>query len=286
MFGYITANMNAMDADRITRYRSWYCGLCHALKERHGTVSRLTLNYDMTFLVMLLSSVYQCQPESESERCAAHPFRQHRYFCNDFSDYAADMNILLTYHNLMDDWQDDHNVISRCEAGLFKKAGQRAAAEHPRQSKAVLDGLDALAAAEANGELRPDIPADAFGGIMAELFAVYEDEHAPALRDFGRALGRFIYIMDACMDFDSDLRHMRYNPLTAMTHADFEPTLTMLAAECTASFDALPVTSDKDIMENILYTGMWAKYSMKYMKNKSDSQPAEPSAKEEPTENE
>jgi len=99
---------------------------------------------------------------------------------------------------------------------------------------------------------------------MAELFAAAEDEYTDRLRAFGRALGRFIYIMDACMDFDSDLRHARYNPMTAMTRADFEPILVMLAAECTDAFDCLPIETDKDIMENILYSGMWAKYNMKY----------------------
>lgn len=275
MFGYITANMAGMNDEQITRYRSWYCGLCRALKERHGSLSRISLNYDMTFLVMLLSSVYGDQPEPDSERCVAHPAKKHTYFCNRFSHYAADMNVLLTYYNLMDDWQDDRSVIALGEARLFKKAGQRAAEQYPRQAKAVLDGLDALARAEAAGELRPDIPAGAFGRIMAELFVLDEDEHSEALQGLGMALGRFIYIMDACMDFDSDLKKMRYNPLTAMTRADFEPTLTMLAAECTAAFDRLPVETDKDIMENILYAGMWAKYSAKYMKKSEKEVPPE-----------
>lgn len=275
MFGYITANMSGMNDEQITRYRSWYCGLCRTLKERHGSISRMTLNYDMTFLVMLLSSVYGQEPESGTERCIAHPGKKHGYFCSDFSRYAADMNVLLTYYNLMDDWQDDRNVIALGEARLFRKAGQRAAEQYPRQSKAILDGLERLARAESAGELRPDIPAGAFGDIMAELFALHEDELADGLRAFGRTLGRFIYIMDACMDFDSDLKKMRYNPLVTMTRADFEPTLTMLAAECTAAFDKLPVTSDRDIMENILYTGMWSKYSIKYIKKDKKEVPPE-----------
>ena len=275
MFGYITANMKDMDSSQIIRYRSWYCGLCRALKERHGSVSRLTLNYDMTFLVMLLSSVYGAQPQPGTERCAAHPFRQHQYFLNEHSAYAADMNVLLTYYNLMDDWQDDRSVIALGEARMFAKAAQSAAERWPRQAKAITHGLESLAVSENAGELRPDIPADAFGAIMAELFAPEEDGYASDLRAFGRALGRFIYIMDACMDFDSDLRKMRYNPLTAMTRADFEPTLTMLAAECTAAFDRLPVEADKDIMTYILYSGMWTKYSMKYMKKSEKEVPPE-----------
>ncbi len=266
MFGYITANIAGMDDGQTLRYRSWYCGLCRTLKERHGTISRLTLNYDMTFLVMLLSSVYKTEPESGSERCAVHPVKKHQYFCNDFSAYAADMNVLLAYHNLMDDWNDDRNVLALGEAQLFRKAGQQITQQYPRQSRAVLDGLESLARLEKEGELRPDLPAEAFGKLMAELFAVYEDEHAENLRRFGRALGRFIYIMDACMDFDSDLKKMRYNPLVSMTSDNFEPTLIMLAAECTGAFDRLAVEADRGIMENILYTGMWTRFGAKYSK--------------------
>ena len=280
MFGYITANMSSMDSRQTARYRAWYCGLCKALAKSHGAVSRMTLNYDMTFLVMMLSSVYGSEPETGTERCVAHPVRKHGYLVNRYSEYAADMNVLLAYHNLMDDWQDDRSLLSLAEAKLFRKACAQAAGRWPRQSQAILDGLELLAQAEKSGELRPDIPANAFGSIMAELFAVEEDDHAPALRDFGRALGRFIYIMDACMDFDSDLRHMRYNPLTAMTRGDFEPTLTMLAAECTAAYDRLPVQADKDIMDNILYSGMWEKYAAKYYPKKKNDR------KEVPSENE
>lgn len=266
MFGYITANLSSMSPEQITRYRSWYCGLCRGLARRHGQLSRLTLNYDMTFLVMLLSSVYGAEEDAGKERCLPHPVRSHGYVCSEYSYYAADMNVLLSYHNLMDNWQDDRSVISLAEAKLLKKAGQAAANRYPRQSRAILEGLDRLAQSEKSGELRADIPAEAFGSIMAELFAVQEDDRADALRAFGRALGRFIYIMDACMDFDSDLRRMRYNPMISMTKADFEPTLVMLAAECTAAFDRLDISADRDIMENILYSGMWAKYAARHRK--------------------
>ncbi len=260
MFGYITANADAMNEQQRSRYRAWYCGLCRALSLSHGSLSRFTLNYDMTFLVMLLSSVYGCAEENGSERCAVHPVKRHDYLVSDCSMYAADINVLLVYHNLMDNWNDDRSVISLAEAKMFRKAAQSTEKKYPRQSQAILNGLAALAHAERSGELNPDIPAEAFGGIMGELFVMQEDENADNLRRFGRALGRFIYIMDACEDFDSDLRHMRYNPLTTMTRSDFEPTLTMLAAECTAAFDRLPVITDRDIMENILYSGMWSAF--------------------------
>ena len=68
MFGYVIANREIMTEEQIERYRAYYCGLCRTLKRRHGAAARFTLNYDMTFLVLLLSSM--CEPEEE-ERLGA-----------------------------------------------------------------------------------------------------------------------------------------------------------------------------------------------------------------------
>ena len=54
MFGYVIANPDSLSPEELARYKSCYCGLCRTLKERHGSLSRLTLTYDMTFLVLLL----------------------------------------------------------------------------------------------------------------------------------------------------------------------------------------------------------------------------------------
>ena len=59
MFGYVIANKDIMTEEQEARYRACYCGLCHALHKRHGSLSRLTLTYDMTFLVLLLNSMYE-----------------------------------------------------------------------------------------------------------------------------------------------------------------------------------------------------------------------------------
>ena len=59
MFGFVVANQEALEPDRLRRYRAFYCGLCRALGSRYGLAARCALTYDMTFLVMLLSSLYE-----------------------------------------------------------------------------------------------------------------------------------------------------------------------------------------------------------------------------------
>ena len=73
MFGYVRPSDDRLTpADRET-FRAAYCGLCHALGARYGLVGRMILNYDLTFLAMVLSDG---AGEDCMRRCAVHPLRK------------------------------------------------------------------------------------------------------------------------------------------------------------------------------------------------------------------
>ena len=59
MFGYVIPNQAALDDEAKARYRTAYCGLCRRIGALHGLRGRLTLSYDLTFLDLLLSSLYE-----------------------------------------------------------------------------------------------------------------------------------------------------------------------------------------------------------------------------------
>ena len=63
MFGYVIPNQAALDDESKARYRTAYCGLCRRIGALHGLRSRLTLSYDLTFLDLLLSSLYEGESE-------------------------------------------------------------------------------------------------------------------------------------------------------------------------------------------------------------------------------
>ena len=264
MFGYIVANIKALSEEQKKVYKSYYCGLCRSLRLRHGFGSRSTLSFDMTFLAVLLSGVYADRPEQPGqEKCFLHPIRAHDYLDSSLVDYAADMNILLSYYHFLDDWKDDRNIAAAARCGCMRSDVEKTANAHPRQSAALRDGLAQLSQYEQAGELNPDLPAECFGRIMAEIFTPYEDEKAPLLRRFGSDLGKFIYIMDACMDLKSDLKHARYNPLVGSSSSLFRPILDTLLYACTDSFRALQVTQHVEIIENVLYSGVWSRYEVR-----------------------
>lgn len=58
MFGYVRIRKAEMKVKDYETYHGFYCGLCHILKQKYGFLGQMTLTYDMTFLVILLSSVY------------------------------------------------------------------------------------------------------------------------------------------------------------------------------------------------------------------------------------
>ncbi len=260
MFGYVVANTEKLDNEQLSRYRALYCGLCRRIGERHGASSRLTLSYDLVFLILVLSSVFDGEDlEHSQSACAAHLLKKREYIYDTFTDYAADMNVALAYYNCMDDWQDDASVKARLQAQLLGKEAQRTCRLYPRQMETMRACLHALNEAERRDESNPDVPANLFGEILGELFRYEESETGDLLFDFGCALGRFIYLMDAYADLKNDIKKKKYNPLIRYTRSEIIPMLNAQMAQCVDLFSLLPMKCDKDLCENILYSGVWTK---------------------------
>ena len=275
MFGLILANTEALTEAQKTRYKGAYCGLCRTLQKRHGDLSRMTLNYDMTFLVLLLGSMYEPEETSGEGRCMAHPLHRRSWWTSRFTDYAADMNVALAWHNCMDDWADEKKLLSLTEAKMLRSHYEKVYRDWPAQCDAIELCMETLHAVETSESSAPDAGANAFGQLMGELFSVEADSvWNPRFRAFGEALGRFIYMMDACVDLEADRKKGNYNPLLAMYPAgdvDEEEKLAllkMLIAECTAEFERLPLLQDVEILRSVLYSGVWTQYAMKLKKEK------------------
>lgn len=269
MFGYLTARTELLDETQLARYRGCYCGLCRSLQERHGEFSRLTLNYDMTFLVLLLGSLYEPEERSDQRPCIAHPRQSRPWWRSEYSDYAADLTVALAYLKCRDDWADDSNPIALAEAAALKRGWQRAEKAWPRQCRAMREGVEALSALEKARIEDPDAAAETFAVMMGELF-VYRDDHwSGHLYRLGAALGRFLYILDACMDLDSDTLFSRYNPFRRYygltDNAErFRGMLKMLLGECAAELAYLPLVQDAELLENIVCAGLWQEFDKKY----------------------
>lgn len=265
MFGYVVINQGEMKFKEYAVYRAFYCGLCRKLKEKHGLRGQITLSYDMTFLVMLLSGLYEPETVSGKTACLPHPFEKHETKSNIFSEYAADMNVLLTYLKCLDDWEDDKKydklLLSEALRPAYRRVRSNYHGKACRIEKALAD-LKALEKLKANDI---DKAAGLFGEIMADIVDCKADEWQEGLRRLGFYLGKFIYLMDAYEDIEKDLKDGNYNPLWKKYEApDFEEEcraiLTLMMAECSKEFEKLPIIEYAPILRNILYSGVWYRF--------------------------
>ena len=271
MFGYITVNRPELKVKESAAYDAYYCGLCHALHGRHGRAGQLTLTYDMTFLVFLLNGVYEHPLHEKTGRCLVHPMKQHTERWNDFSSYCADMNVLLAYYNLLDDWQDERRISRYAAAQLLSKQYEAIKAKYPRQHKAVADYMKALARCEKKHSDNVEEAACLTGRMLAEVFVCREDAWSSDLRQMGFFLGKFFYLMDAYEYVEKDEKSGNYNPLIKMKDdenfdSECQSMLMMQMAECCKAFERLPIIQDVGILRNILYSGVWAKFASVYNK--------------------
>lgn len=274
MFGYIAPVLSVLSEEQKARYRSFYCGLCHSLKMRYGESGRLSLSNDMTFLAMLLSSLYEPDSASARSRCAVHPLKQQGWLSSPMIDYAADMNALLFYWKCVDQRMDDRSLRGRAGEAIFRGRADQARAACPVQAAAVGEALSALWEEEKKASPDPDRLCNLSGEMLGAVFVPKPDDlWAPVLRSVGESLGRFIYWMDAWEDLDQDLKKSRFNPLSAYREReDYDAfcrdTLEMLIAEAAQSFEILPLEQDLEILRNVLYSGVWQRYMAKEERRK------------------
>lgn len=265
-FGYIICNKSGLSEQELRRYQEMYCGVCKSLQQRHGQLSRFSLNFDMTFLALFLTALYEPQENSTRYRCLVHPLKKRNILSNPYIEYAADMTVALAYYKCLDDWEDERKHSRLAYGTLLKEQYHAIKGQYERQCQNIKDSLDALHRIEKGLEDEPDLAVNLSGKMLAEIFVYKEDFWSDSLRKFGFALGRFIYLMDAAMDYKHDIKKDNYNPLLSMKKKpeDIEDILTAAIGRAAQEFEKLPIVTDDHLIRNILYGGVWQKYYAKF----------------------
>lgn len=215
MFGYVRPSLAKLSEEDKARFGAVYCGLCRALGEQYGQAARMILNYDFTFLAVLL------WPEegagSIHRRCIAHPFagRDH-YPGNPALELAADESVILAWWQIQDALSDPGRGKGKYRAAslALKSAYRRAAERRPDFDRITRERLTRLGELEAARCASLDLPADAFAGILAAAAADVPDPvKRRVLEQLLYHLGRWIYLVDAADDLADDFSAGSYNPL-------------------------------------------------------------------------
>ena len=271
MFGYIAVNKSEMKFREFDIYHSYYCGICRELKKKYGGLGQLSLSYDMTFLAILLTGLYEPETRGGSCKCVAHPFESHETRNNIFTEYAADMNMLFACYKCQDDWEDERKFGKYAYGRMLEAKAGRLKKEYADKVRTISLMMQDFSDAERSGDADIDTLAGLFGRIMAEIMAAREDEWADNLRRLGFFLGKFIYLCDAYEDVEKDIRKGMPNPLKQKFESpDFEEEcktiLMMMISECCKEFEKLPILENVEILRNILYSGVWGRYEIVHEK--------------------
>lgn len=217
MFGYVRPYRPELKCKDFDLYRATYCGLCRAMRRRHGPLAPMFLNYDFTFLTLLLWQAEEIAPLCRG-RCHANLLIK-KPMCQDAPalDQAADESVILAYWKLRDSVADDGPVGGLPARGLLLLLGRayrRAARYRPRFDEAVRTHLSDLSDLEREGCPSIDRTADAFAQILRAAAPEAGDEiQVRALGELLYHLGRWIYLVDARDDLLRDGQTGSYNPL-------------------------------------------------------------------------
>ena len=279
MLGYITPDKPELKVREYELYSAYYCGICKAIKRRHGEIPRLVLSYDSVLLAMVLSSVLQPElweeeelsyhgpPALKQERCMVHPIKKKNIVYNDSGvDYAADMLVELAYHKFRDDWKDEKKLIGALGMVAFKGVHRNITGMYPETCDIIMKSIQMLAELEKKNSQSMDEAAEPFAQLMKGVFSGFPSlqnpEQRKALEDLGYNLGKWVYLIDAVDDLEQDIDKKRYNPLKSMKDDEgfqkrMEFSLFCALENASLALKRLELIRNKEILENIIYFGLF-----------------------------
>lgn len=271
MFGYVRPPLQDLPQEETERFRRIYCGLCHTLGQRCGTAARFILNYDFTYLAILLSAGRE--GARHTARCIAHPVHGRTYLESDAAmETAADESVILAYWQLRDGVADHdwfHSLKYRGLSDLLEPAYRRAAAARPGFDESTRRQLRLLAELEAENCDSLDGAADAFAALLSGAAQeVDEPVRRRVLEQLLYHLGRWVYLVDAADDLKKDTASGNYNPValrfgltdgawTPEARREFAATLDHSIHMMTTAFELWDFGVWTPILETTLYNGLF-----------------------------
>ena len=271
MFGYVKVNKPEMKVKEYEAYRGLYCSLCRSLGKHFGVLSRLTLSYDITFLLLMRLSFFMKVPEFRRGRCPFNPSKICNY-CVDSDEelkYSAAVSMMLFYFKIKDNIAD---------SGFFKKLlmylilpyaflkYKKAEKMYPEVALMISESMKRQSDNEKSRTDSTDLASHESADVLGKIFAYgLNDENGTAYR-FGYGVGKFVYLCDAADDIEKDIKNGSYNCFVLKYKLDSEPseeikkeiecTLNMCAAVVCEAFDSREKKTLVPIVENIIYDGM------------------------------
>ncbi len=269
MFGYIKTDLPNMYIKDTVLYQAMYCGLCKGIGKTCGQKARFVLNYDLTFLSVLLHNLTCVDVKVEKEHCVVHPIRKRSIASVDnLTERIAYLNVILAYYKLSDDVID--NGRGKIKRSFFNSAYKKAKKNEPEIDKIVKKRYEELLKLEKAKCDSMDIVADPFGNMMQDIVEVIiHDNITEEIIELAYYLGKWIYLIDALDDFNKDKRKNNFNVFINMYPSintkeqlldDAKQDLTVVFASVLNRIAELAgklnYKFNHDLIDNVLYRGL------------------------------
>ncbi|MGG7177524.1 DUF5685 family protein [Clostridium paraputrificum] len=283
MFGYVIPLKAELKLREFNLFRGYYCGLCFSIKKHFGNLPRMALNYDMTFLALLLDGLNPEEMKVEIKRCAAHPLKKKAVVLdNKAISYAANMNISLVYFKLLDDVNDDKDLKSKSLALALSPYKRKFTSSVNTINDIIKENLNKLSILEESKNFTSiDEICDPFSIIVGKILELYpyeiindSEETRENLYNLGYALGKWIYLVDALDDLEEDMAKNKFNPINYLYNDEnksYEEFIVLIkdrlefsilncACNCKEFLAKIELERNRDILDNIINLGMMDKY--------------------------
>ena len=274
MFGYILPDKPNMFMKDYALYKCFYCGMCKSIREKHkSNLLRISVNYDMTFINILLHGITAQPMEFKEEACILNPFKKKCVLKSDpVSDSCVYLNTLLADFKARDDLTDEPSFSKRFLRFIFKRKVKQAQKALPKAAELLNIAYNEQVEAEKREKATFDSAATPFANCMQGIFeALLGDKYSERVGDLAFYLAKYVYLLDAVDDFEKDVKKGEFNPFKRYGDAKTKAELIDLHGDelneilngllfCIKdAYAQIPVFNTESIITNTLWYGLGAR---------------------------
>ncbi len=222
MLGYLHPQLKKSNPKIKEQYRALYCGLCHSLKKNYGYRGVACLNYEVTFLLLLIIAVSESGNEIFYGSCSVTPFIRVPFvdYLNTNVKTAANLSIIVSGFEIEDNVTDGGTFIWKIFGHLLDRLNEKATKELSEFEIQIKSKLIIFYNLEKSKDYALDEMLKACGklveSITGPLLSSVDGPIAAIISKIANSIGQWIYLIDACDDFQKDMAVHNYNPLLDM----------------------------------------------------------------------
>lgn len=259
MVGYLKPNFKGAPKEYKREYKSFYCGLCKALKSQYSYLGILSLNYEITAFLILLSGLREEKNKVFHGSCTITPFVPVAYINYFQVDLicAANLSVLISHYEIKDNLQDigglKWNVINKLMAKKVNKSINFLQDDYIKIDNAVYSYYKTEKNQTTNFQDILESDGNLIESFLSPLIKNYDEKTTGLLLELANLLGQWIYLIDACDDLENDIKNGNFNPLLLINNDRHIQKMIETIETCISIvIEQLPILNNRDLIKYIL----------------------------------